>query len=119
MKILILDSKNNNVSTYRMLANFFKENANHVDLLFSPSKAIKVVQNQASDYDLVLVDYNIPNMKCTDVLQKIRKLSTQLIIVTMAEEIVPKEEMKDIRKYSDYFIAKPIDINLLKKFVPA
>ena len=119
MKILILDNKNNSVSTYRMLANLFQENDCHVDLLFSPAEAMKVVQDRTSGYDLVLVDYNIPSMNCTEVLQKIRKLNKQLVLVTMAEEIVPKEEIKNIRRYSDYFIAKPIDIDLLKKFVPA
>ncbi len=119
MKILILDSKENNVRTYRMLADFLRDNNYHVDLLFSPDKAIKVLQKQAFDYDLVLVDYNISPIECTEVLQQIRNIDIKLVLVTMAEEIVPKEEIKRIRKYSDYFIAKPIDINLLKTFVPA
>jgi len=117
MKILILDSKKNNISTYRMLANFLEENDYHVDLLFSPKEAIERIENKNADYDLLMVDYNISNMKCTEVLQRVKNVNDRLTLVAMADEIVPKEEIKNIRRFSDYFISKPIDVNLLKKFM--
>lgn len=66
-------------------------------------------------YDLILMDENMPNLSGTEAMQQIRALPNgNLPIVALAANVMVGDRERFLESGMDDFIPKPIDMNKLK-----
>lgn len=72
---------------------------------------------QGDRFDIILTDINMPNMNGVDFLKSLRKIHPDLpVYVTSA--YTDQENLNRIKENgASGFIAKPMDLDLLKKFL--
>ncbi|WMN06488.1 PAS domain S-box protein [Marivirga arenosa] len=111
--ILIVDDNtiNRQVASQILLKSGFK-----TDLAFSGAAAIeKVSQN---DYDLILMDIQMPTMDGVTATQEIRKLNKNIPpIIAMTAYSMKEDRQKFLDKGMDDYLSKPIVSNLLLEVI--
>lgn len=94
----------------RFLLKFF----DHVDEANNALEAMKKL-NQNNVYDLIITDYNMPQMNGIELIKEIRKLSQDTFTVIISGSI------DEIDKYSDQvedILLKPVNIeNMIKLLI--
>ncbi len=102
-KILVIDD-----DTYicTLLENFLQEEGYHVETAFTGSKGLKKIKDQ--NFDLVLLDYRLPDSDGMDILKSIKRLNStmQVIIITAYAEI--NSAVKLIKAGAFDYVTKPI-----------
>lgn len=77
----------------------------------SPYKALDLIHS--SRYDLVLLDYMMPDMDGIDLCSKIREKSPGIKIILMTAFATVDNAVKAMKKGADDYISKPFKINEL------
>jgi len=122
-RVLVVDDISTNL---RVVAGFLSPYKMTVDLCLSGAEAIELIKS--NEYDLVFMDYRMPEMDGVEATGKIRALgasdpyySTLPIIALTADAVTGRKEMLMENGFSD-FISKPINKNeldsVLKKWIP-
>ena len=112
--VLVVDDISTNLKVVNGLLDPYKM---EVDLCLSGIEAIEMVKNEK--YDLVFMDYRMPNMDGVETTKNIRALgdsnpyySTLPIIALTADAVSGRKEMFLQNGFND-FMSKPIDAELL------
>lgn len=120
-KILVVDDIEMNILVVR---SFLKRNRIHIDSCLSGAEAIEM--SQKTKYDIILLDYMMPEMNGTETLELLRERcelnkETPVIVLTANAMAGAKEEYL-ASGFTDY-ISKPIDDEnleaIIKNYLPA
>ncbi|HFU74336.1 MAG TPA: response regulator, partial [Helicobacteraceae bacterium] len=69
---------------------------------------------QEKEYDLILMDENMPNMNGIGALHEIRKLGYALPVVALTANVMKGDEARFLAEGMDAFVPKPIDAKQLE-----
>jgi DNA-binding NtrC family response regulator len=112
MKLLVVDDEKNlrKVLVTELSAEGFEVNQADTGL-----KAIELLEKD--DYDVMVLDLNLPGMNGMEVLQKVRllELSTEVIVLTAHASVPAAIEAMKLGAYD--FLTKPFEIEVLKVVV--
>ena len=78
----------------------------------SPIQALTVIANNPPD--MVILDYQIPQMRGTEIMARIQKMELNIPITFFTAQSAPEEIDKIKALGADKVIIKPIDINQLQ-----
>jgi CheY-like chemotaxis protein len=78
-------------------------------------KAIAAVSSD--QYDICFLDVNLPDANGLDIMKQIRNISPDTKIAIMTGEHVTEDMMQSIAKDATIFVAKPVDLSLIKSFI--
>jgi CheY-like chemotaxis protein len=115
-RILIVDD---NKSWHEILTNSLKEFDIEVDCVLSGDEAIETVINSHGQYDLILMDWNMPYLNGIDTAQKIHKICEEkqnkhLITIVMVSAFRQESIVKSAKEIGiDIFLQKPINPSIL------
>ncbi len=113
LSILIVDDE---VSQRDILAGYLKKKRHGVQQSSSVPEALQVIRSQ--HVDLVLTDYKMPGKTGYDLLQEIKKIDTEVVVVLMTAFGTIEGAVEAIRAGAYDYLSKPIeldDIDLLIK----
>ena len=117
-KLLVVDDNLANLKVASGLLQLFQIRSETVS---SGRDAIRMVQD--NDYDLVLMDYRMPEMDGAETTREIRNLGLTVPIIACTASVIAEAKVKMMEAGMNDFLAKPItkaDLkNILKKWVPA
>jgi DNA-binding NtrC family response regulator len=98
-----------------MISNILKEEGYKVDKAYDGEQAIRKIK--ARGYNLMLLDYKLPDIDGINVLKEIRRIEPFLNIIMISAYGSPsiKSTAKKLGAYR--FLDKPFDLNRLIKIV--
>ncbi|MCR5107963.1 MAG: response regulator [Lachnospiraceae bacterium] len=119
--VLVVDD---NLTNLMVAANLLKKYRISVTTALSGKEALALIRE--NDYDLIFLDYMMPDMDGVDTLYAIRMLPDlkyrEVPVIALTANVVSGAREMFFRNGFDDFIAKPIDINILenclKNFIP-
>jgi len=111
-KILIADDDE---SIRYLFREFFQMKEFEVKEAENGFEALMVLGKEA--FDLVILDIKMPGKHGLEVLEKIREQHKELPVVVCTAYKNLKEDVEIIGGENTYFLAKPIDLEQLEKFV--
>ena len=111
-KVLVVDDERD---ICRMISNILKEEGYKVDKAYDGEQAIRKVK--ARGYNLMLLDYKLPDIDGINVLKEIRRIKPSLKVIMISAYGSPsiKSMAKKLGAYR--FLDKPFDLNRLIKIV--
>ena len=111
-KILVVDDERD---ICRMISNILKEEGYKVDKAYNGGQAIKKIK--ARGYNLMILDYKLPDMDGINVLKEVRRIKPSLKVIMISAYGGPS--IKSIaKKFGVYrFLDKPFDIKRLVRVV--
>lgn len=112
-RILVVDDNELNLKVASGLLRMFKIN---VDTVLSGREAVELVQK--TDYDIIFMDYMMPDMDGIETSNEIRRLGAkymQLVIIALSAYVVYDAKEMFLSNGLNGFITKPIDIAELAK----
>jgi two-component system NtrC family response regulator len=104
--ILIVDDE---VSQRDVLAGYLKKKRHTVQQSSSVSEALQIIQNQ--HVDLVLTDYKMPDKTGFDLLQEIKKVDTEVVVVLMTAFGTIEGAVEAMRAGAYDYLTKPIELD--------
>lgn len=112
-KILAVDDNNMNLMVLKSL---LKRTLVHLDVAGSAAECFEKYTN--TEYDLVLMDYMMPEINGIEAMEKLRTIDNNRdrripIIVLTADATPDKKELFEAKGFDDYLL-KPIDSSLLE-----
>ena len=114
IKVLMIDD---NIELVKMVKEYFSDHANINIILeaYDGQEGIKLIKENQSDYDVVILDLIMPKKDGIDVLEEMKKnnINKKIIILTSynSEEMIRKTSELGI----NYFILKPFELSDLEK----
>ncbi|MEW6002857.1 MAG: response regulator [Nitrospirota bacterium] len=99
----------------RMISSILKEEGYRVDKAYDAKGAIKKIK--AKRWDLIILDYKLPDMDGIKVLEEVRRINPSLKVIMISAYGSPsiKSMAKKLGVYQ--FLDKPFDLNRLIKVV--
>ncbi|MCQ2974298.1 MAG: ATP-binding protein [Bacteroidales bacterium] len=79
-------------------------------------EAVDIAKNN-SEIDLILMDIKMPIMNGYDATKAIREFNKKVVIIAQTAYALTDEKDKTIEAGCNYYLTKPIDINLLMKIL--
>lgn len=70
---------------------------------------------QKNEYDIILTDWNMPNMNGLSLVQHIRKIDPKIPIIMITTEGGKEEVITALKAGVNNYIVKPFDANKLKE----
>ena len=114
IKVLMIDD---NVELVKMVKEYFSDHANINMILeaYDGQEGIKLIKENQSDYDVVILDLIMPKKDGIDVLEEMKKanINKKIIVLTSynSEEMIRKTSELGI----NYFILKPFELSDLER----
>lgn len=110
LRILAVDDMEINL---RLLKTWLQESAVSLDLCFSGKDAVQ--QCQENEYDLILMDVQMPEMDGLEATQKIRmtKLNQGTPIIAVTAHAFREEQERLLNSGMDDYLPKPLDLTSL------
>ena len=111
-KILVVDDERD---ICRMISNILKEEGYKVDKAYNGGQAIKKIK--ARGYNLMILDYKLPDMDGINVLKEVRRIKPSLKVIMISAYGSPsiKSMAKKLGAYR--FLDKPFDLDRLVRVV--
>lgn len=111
MKVLIVDDS---MVIRRVIANALKEmDVTETEEAKDGNEAVAAVQN--ADYDLVLMDWNMPNMLGIDAVKKIREMGKTVPIIMVTTEAEKSRVVEAIKTGANNYVIKPFEPSTLNE----
>ena len=104
-KILVVED---DVSSQEYMKAILEPEGAEVIIAETGEQGIKEIQNH-TDFDLVLIDIGLPDMTGLKVIQKIKQINNQILVITQTAYAMSEDRNKCINAGADDYIAKPID----------
>ncbi len=114
-KLLIIDDE---VDVLEMTSHYFRKRGVDVLTADNGNEAVRIIADDKPD--LVLLDFNLPDITGAEVLRKIREeleSEVKVIIVTGADEEHIKKEVGNLKIFR--YLHKPLTLDALEKIVLA
>lgn len=107
--LLVEDNKTNQLVASLILENF------GLEVIVADNGAIAVEKTKMDDYDLILMDLQMPVMDGFEASKKIREFNKNIPIIALSAAVMQEDIEQTIAVGMDEHLAKPIDTKELKK----
>jgi two-component system, NtrC family, nitrogen regulation response regulator GlnG len=111
-RILVADDEE---SMRWVLSKALKKKGFAVDLATDGDEALKLVR--AHSYDLAILDIKMPGLTGLDLLDQIRELKSELLVVIMTAEASMKNAVEAMKRGAYDYITKPFDLDVIDAIV--
>ncbi|MBT1073505.1 sigma-54-dependent transcriptional regulator [Pelotalea chapellei] len=111
-KILVADDEE---SMRWVLSKALKRKGFNVDLAVDGRQAMSMIQE--NDYDLAIVDIRMPGINGLDLLDRIRELKNDLLVVIMTAEASMKNAVEAMKRGAYDYITKPFDLDVIDAII--
>jgi DNA-binding response OmpR family regulator len=111
-KVMVIDNDENILSVFKGFLN--KE---HCDLIAASCIEEAIVMLEQQQIDLLIMDINLykqPNMTLFNLMRELQK-NLPIIIISSYTDVI--EEKEAIGYGADYFLPKPLELNILRAAV--
>lgn len=99
----------------RIISSILKEEGYKIDRAYDGEQAIKKIK--AKDYNLMILDYKLPDINGINVLKEVRRTKPSLKVIMISAYGSPSIK-STAKKFGVYrFLDKPFDLNRLVKAV--
>lgn len=97
--------------------------ADHIDLAESGPEGLAALKNNGQDIDLVIIDWNMPEMNGLDVIRQMAKIDYRAAIALMSGDDLPVEEVTDAAmaqgaRFLGFYekpISRPVLLEIIKE----
>ncbi len=110
MKNILLVDDDQNLS--RSLANLFDPKRYSFEFLEDGTEVSKVVAGN-SNFDVVVLDVNLPTMSGLDVLKQIKQVNVEIPVIVMSGFVSTENAIEAIREGAYEYLTKPFEIERL------
>jgi two-component system nitrogen regulation response regulator GlnG len=111
-KILVADDEE---SMRWVLSKALKRKGFSVDLAKDGDEALGMIQ--AGAYDLAVLDIKMPGLSGLDLLDRIRDLRSELLVVIMTAEASMKNAVEAMKRGAYDYITKPFDLDVIDAII--
>ncbi|MDD2319811.1 MAG: sigma-54 dependent transcriptional regulator [Geobacteraceae bacterium] len=111
-RILVADDEE---SMRWVLSKALKRKGFSVDLAKDGDEALRMIQS--SDYDLAILDIKMPGLTGLDLLDQIRELKNELLVVIMTAEASMKNAVEAMKRGAYDYITKPFDLDVIDAII--
>jgi two-component system, NtrC family, nitrogen regulation response regulator GlnG len=111
-RILVADDEE---SMRWVLSKALRKKGYSVDLASDGNEALRLVREQS--YDLAIVDIKMPGLSGLDLLDKIRELRSDLMVVVMTAEASMKNAVEAMKRGAYDYITKPFDLEVVDAII--
>lgn len=111
-RILVVDDEE---SMRWVLSKALKRKGFMVDLAQDGRQALTLLQDK--DYDLAILDIKMPGISGLDLLDKIREIKSDLLVVIMTAEASMKNAVEAMKRGAYDYITKPFDLDVIDAII--
>jgi len=111
-KILVADDEE---SMRWVLSKALKRKGFSVDLAKDGDEALKMIQS--SHYDMAILDIKMPGLSGLELLDQIRELKKELLVVIMTAEASMKNAVEAMKRGAYDYITKPFDLDVIDAII--
>jgi two-component system, NtrC family, nitrogen regulation response regulator GlnG len=111
-RILVADDEE---SMRWVLSKALKRKGFSVDLAKDGDEALGMIQKNA--YDLAILDIKMPGMTGLDLLDRVRELKNDLLVVIMTAEASMKNAIEAMKRGAYDYITKPFDLDIIDAII--
>jgi two-component system nitrogen regulation response regulator GlnG len=111
-RILVADDEE---SMRWVLSKALKKKGFAVDLAGDGDEALRLIQTNA--YDLAILDIKMPGLSGLELLDRVRELESDLLVVIMTAEASMKNAVEAMKRGAYDYITKPFDLDVIDAIV--
>ncbi|BCS55464.1 sigma-54 dependent transcriptional regulator [Geobacter sp. SVR] len=111
-RILVADDEE---SMRWVLSKALKRKGFMVDLAVDGRQALTMIQE--GNYDLAILDIKMPGINGLDLLDRIREMKTDLLVVIMTAEASMKNAVEAMKRGAYDYITKPFDLDVIDAII--
>ena len=111
-RILVADDEE---SMRWVLSKALKRKGFTVDLAHDGRQALALIQDNS--YDLAILDIKMPGINGLDLLDKVRELKKELLVVIMTAEASMKNAVEAMKRGAYDYITKPFDLDVIDAII--
>jgi two-component system nitrogen regulation response regulator GlnG len=111
-RILVADDEE---SMRWVLSKALKRKGFSVDLAKDGDEALRMIQT--SHYDMAILDIKMPGLSGLDLLDQIRELKNELLVVIMTAEASMKNAVEAMKRGAYDYITKPFDLDVIDAII--
>jgi two-component system nitrogen regulation response regulator GlnG len=111
-KILVADDEE---SMRWVLSKALKRKGFTVDLAKDGDEALGMIQ--ATSYDLAILDIKMPGLSGLELLDRVRELKNELLVVIMTAEASMKNAVEAMKRGAYDYITKPFDLDVIDAII--
>ena len=111
-KILVADDEE---SMRWVLSKALKRKGFSVDLAKDGDEALRMIQS--SHYDMAILDIKMPGLSGLELLDQIRELKKELLVVIMTAEASMKNAVEAMKRGAYDYITKPFDLDVIDAII--
>jgi len=111
-KILVADDEE---SMRWVLSKALKRKGFSVDLARDGDEALRMIQS--SHYDMAILDIKMPGLSGLDLLDQVRELKKDLLVVIMTAEASMKNAVEAMKRGAYDYITKPFDLDVIDAII--
>jgi len=109
MKALVVDDSA--VMRKVLIGALGRANINEVDQAADGAEAVQAVQQ--NEYDIILMDWNMPNMLGIDALKAIREMGKTMPIIMVTTEAEKSRVLEALKAGATNYVIKPFEPNTI------
>ena len=111
-RILVADDEE---SIRWVLSKALKQKGFSVDLAHDGRQALELIKDNC--YDLAILDIKMPGITGLDLLDKVRELNNDLLVVIMTAEASMKNAVEAMKRGAYDYITKPFDLDIIDAII--
>ena len=111
-RILVADDEE---SMRWVLSKALKRKGFIVDLAHDGRQALSLIQE--NNYDLAILDIKMPGITGLDLLDRVRELKSELLVVIMTAEASMKNAVEAMKRGAYDYITKPFDLDVIDAII--
>ncbi|MDD5287422.1 MAG: sigma-54 dependent transcriptional regulator [Desulfuromonadaceae bacterium] len=111
-RILVADDEE---SMRWVLSKALKRKGFEVDLASDGNQALELIKDNC--YDLAILDIKMPGINGLDLLDKVRELKSDLLVVIMTAEASMKNAVEAMKRGAYDYITKPFDLDVIDAII--
>jgi two-component system nitrogen regulation response regulator GlnG len=111
-KILVADDEE---SMRWVLSRALKKKGFAVDTAHDGAEALTMIQRQ--NYDLAILDIKMPGISGLDLLERVRELKSELLVVIMTAEASMRNAVEAMKRGAYDYITKPFDLDVIDAII--
>src|SRR5512134_1542449 len=111
-RILVADDEE---SMRWVLSKALKKKGFAVDLAVDGEQALGMIQS--GSYDLAILDIKMPGISGLDLLDRIRELKSDLLVVIMTAEASMKNAVEAMKRGAYDYLTKPFDLDVIDAII--
>jgi CheY-like chemotaxis protein len=101
----------------RLMGWLIEEAGGRATLIDSGEAAVEVVQQAADDFDVVLLDIQMPRLDGYEVARRIRQLGFRKPVIAVTAAAMPTDREKCLQAGCDDYLPKPIEVDKLLSMI--